>query len=71
MEACLGKSFDVIIRHQLDPVWNQLVWNRDVSESANLTHTSTSRAPRQDNWCLTSRHSEPSSSMFLPAHQAM
>ena len=34
VEACLGKSFDVIIRHQLDPVWNQLVWNRDISEGA-------------------------------------
>ena len=29
VETCMGKSFDVIIRHQLDPVWNQLVWNED------------------------------------------
>ena len=27
VETCMGKSFDVIIRHQLEPVWNQLVWN--------------------------------------------
>ena len=29
VETCMGKAFDVVIRHQLDPVWNQLVWNRD------------------------------------------
>lgn len=31
VETCMGKSFDIIIRHQLDPVWNQLVWNRYMS----------------------------------------
>lgn len=29
VETCLGKAFDVVVRHQLDPVWNQLVWNWD------------------------------------------
>ena len=34
VETCMGKSFDVIIRHQLDPVWNQLVWNWGIGEGA-------------------------------------
>ena len=25
VEMCMGKAFDVVIRHQLDPLWNQLV----------------------------------------------
>ena len=27
VETCMGKAFDVVIRYQLDPVWNQLVWH--------------------------------------------
>ena len=45
VETCMGKSFDVIIRYQLDPVWNQLVWNRDV-DTATQFHSCAYRAQR-------------------------
>lgn len=48
VETCMGKSFDIIIRHQLDPVWNQLVWNRYMSYTiVSIPFPLPHRAPRQ------------------------